>query len=422
MTRPKTFLFLRLLFVPLVTSALSACETSSGPGVQTSVRDSSGVVVVENSGEIGPDGGGWAVTPDPTLSIGTFQGDSLYQLFRVLGATRLKNGGVAIANAGSGEIRIFDAEGRFLAAHGRKGEGPGEFQRPALVGAVGEDTLVVVDNDLRRISLVHAEEGFLESSRISDDLGGGAYPQGMFSDASIVLGGGFYWSSTSGVELTSGYSRRSTNFWSTNLAGELVTEFGEFFGSEFFMDVQDEGGGAVSMRARLIPFGKYSMQTVGPDLFYVASGDSWEIQAFDPAGKLRKVFRLRRAPSPVRSEDLEAMIQSEVDEASDPSAAPGIRTEYEKMPVPDFMPAFAGLHADSRGYLWVERYRPPGEDNPVFDILAPDGALVGWVALPPGSDILEIGENAVVVLHRDELEVEYVRVFGLKRPLEHQVG
>ncbi|MFH1764845.1 MAG: hypothetical protein ABIF09_11690, partial [Gemmatimonadota bacterium] len=253
------------------------CDAPENPAPRTEVWDSAGITIVENYGEVGPDGGGWVVSPEPVLSIGTFQGDSVYQLFEVEGAKRLQDGGIAIANAGSGEIRVFDGEGRFLVAHGRKGEGPGEFEDSALVGVLGGDTLVVVDNQLRRISLVHPVEGFLESTRISDDLGGGAYPQGMFADRTVVMGGGFYFSSASGDQLSSGFSRRETNYQSAGLDGELVTDFGEFPGSEFFMQVQNLGGGAMSMMARLIPFGKHAMQTVGPERFYYASGDRWEV-------------------------------------------------------------------------------------------------------------------------------------------------
>jgi len=356
------------------------------------------------------------VTPEPTLSIGTFQGDSIYQLFQVEGAKRLQDGRIAVANSGSGEIRIFDGEGRFLVAHGRKGEGPGEFERPALVGVLSGDTLVVVDNQLRRISLVHPEEGFLESIRISDDLGGGAYPRGMLADRTVVMGGGFYFSSAGTVQLSSGFSRRPTNYQSAGLNGELVTDFGEFPGSEFFMQVQSQSGGAISMSARLIPFGKHAMQAVGPNRFYYASGDLWEIQAYDSAGDLRRLIRLAPDPVPVRSEDLEAQIRDEIAEASDPSQAPEIRAGFEEMPVPDFMPAFAGLHADVGGYLWVERYRRPGDDTPVFDILDPDGALVGRISLSPGLEILEIGDDYVLALFRDELEVEYLKLFSLQRP------
>jgi hypothetical protein len=230
------------------------------------------------------------------------------------------------------------------------------------------------------------------------------------------MGGGFYFSSSGGVQLSSGFSRRETNYQSAGLDGELVTDFGEFPGSEFFMQVQNLGGGAMSMMARLIPFGKHAMQAVGPDRFFYASGDSWEIQAFDPAGGLRSVIRLTRSPLPIRGEDLEALLQNEIAESSDPSEAPEIRARFEEMPVPDAMPAFAGLYPDGLGFLWVEEYRRPGDEVPVFDILGPDGGLVGRVDLPPGSEILEIGEDYVLTLYRDELEVEYLRLFDLQRP------
>ncbi len=174
------------ILLPMVLAPLG-CSSGDASGPAVEVRDSSGVTIVENSGGIGPDGGGWVVNPDPGLSIGTFQGDSLYQLFEVQGAVRLSDGRIVLANAGSGEIRVYGDDGRFLAAHGRKGEGPGEFQNPVLVGSLGGDTLVVVDQDLRRISLVGPDEGFLQAIRISDDIGGGAFPRGMFHDGVVVM-------------------------------------------------------------------------------------------------------------------------------------------------------------------------------------------------------------------------------------------
>lgn len=400
--------------IPLVGTV--GCEPAPDQTVQTVTRDSAGISIVENSGEIPADVGGWTIAEEPSLSIGTFQGDSLYQLFQVQGAMRMADGGIAVANGGSGEIRVYDSEGRFLSSHGRKGEGPGEFQRPALVGVLSGDTLVVVDNQLRRISLVHADDGFLGSARLSEDLGGGGFPRGMFADRTLVVGGGFYFSSSSGMELSDGYSRRQTSYLSADLDGELVTDFGQFPGSEFFMQIQSQSGGAISMSARLVPFGKYAMEAVGPDRFYFGSGDTWEVEVFDPSGRLLSLVRLDRDPFPVEDADLAAVIEEEVAEADDPTQAPEIRAGFEDMPVPDVMPAFAGLHADALGFLWVERYRKPGDDVPFFDIVSPDGALVGAAALPSGSDILEIGADYVLVVQRDELEVEYLRLFSLNRP------
>jgi hypothetical protein len=411
-----------LIALILASAGLGGCEAPDASGPTVEERDSAGVTIVENSGEVGPDGGGWWVDPDPFLSVGTFQGDSVYQLYQVQGATRLRDGRIVVANAGSGEVRVFDEDGRFLASHGRKGEGPGEFQRPALAGVLGSDTLIVVDADLRRISLLQPEPGFLESVRLSDDAGGGGFPQGVFADGKVVLGGGFFWSSDSGVELGSGYSRRSTSYVILGLDGEVVTDLGEFPGSEFFMEVQNHGGGAVSMRARLIPFGKYAMQAVGPRRFHYASGDAWEIHSFDSSGALQRIVRHSRAPSAVQAQDLEARIQEEIAELSDPSEAPEVRASFDEMPVPGVMPAMAGLQADARGCLWVESYPRPGDETAHFDVLDPGGRLVGSVSLPSGLEVLEIGDDYVLTLYRDELEVEYLRLHRLERPPEGPAG
>jgi hypothetical protein len=181
------------------------------------------------------------------------------------------------------------------------------------------------------------------------------------------------------------------------------------------MEVRRSGDG-IMMAARLIPFGKYAMATVTPDHLYVASGDRWELRGFGADGGLERIVRLDRVPIPVTGDMVEAYIQEELYEATDPAEAREIRQGLEEMPIPDALPAFGGVHAGRLGFLFVERYRIPGQEAPVFDILDTQGRLVGWVGLPPLVEVLEIGEDYVLALDRDELEVEYVRLFPLTRP------
>jgi len=406
----------RLLATFAILLLASGCAPVEDTGLTVAVRDSAGITIVENSGQLDPSGGGWSVAPQPDLSIGTFEGDSLQQLYEVQGSLMLADGSIAIANGGSGEIRIYGPSGEFVRGLGRKGEGPGEFQRPALAGLLGSDTLVVVDNQLRRISWLHVEEGFLESVTMAEEVGGGVYPRGMFPDGTVIVGGGFYFSSASGDQLSDGYTRRATTYRSAARDGTMVTDFGEFPGSEFFMRVMNQGGGAFAMSASLIPFGKYAMAAVGSQRLYFGSGDSWEIQAYSPTGELAEIIRLDREARAVGGGDLDAYIESRVENASDQVEAQAIRQQYSEMPIPDQMPAFASLETDPLGFLWIERYRTPGEEPPVYDILNPEGRLVGWVSLPDDLDILEIGQDFILGLYRDELEVEYVRMYRLHRP------
>ncbi|MEX0837241.1 MAG: hypothetical protein WD101_02835, partial [Gemmatimonadota bacterium] len=116
----------------------------------------------------------WELSDEPTLEIGVVEGDERYQLHEVKDAARLGDGRIAVAHQGTGEIRVFDEEGRFLLAAGGLGDGPGEWRQVAAVHALPGDTLVVVDPRLDRVGLVHATTGAylgeLDEARASEIL------------------------------------------------------------------------------------------------------------------------------------------------------------------------------------------------------------------------------------------------------------
>lgn len=407
--RWRTRIILPCLSIAIGTGCGSA-ETQTSTAI---VRDSAGISIVENMAPSEDRSAGWLVSESPTMVLGGSGAGPT--LFRVAGGLILPDGRVALANQGSGQILFFDSNGNFSNAHGRKGEGPGEYKRPVLVGALGGDTLVVADSENRRISFVHPVGGFLTSSRISTDLGPTVTARGMFWDGSVVVGGGYSWSSQSGETETSGYSRPNTVYRLANRSGELATDFGRFPGAEFNITVQELPGGDTSMSADLLPFAKHPAVAVGSNQFFVGTRDSWEIQVFDREGRLEKIWRMEREPQTVERRDVEALIQEELAEAGDPSAEPAIRRKYDGMPIPERMPAFSRLKVDQLGHLWVERYRRPGEVLPVFDVLDPAGEFVASVAIPEGNRILQVGKDFVLTLHQDEFDVETVRVYALTR-------
>jgi hypothetical protein len=169
------------------------------------------------------------------------------------------------------------------------------------------------------------------------------------------------------------------------------------------------------MSARLIPFGKFPMVTVTGQRMYFGSGDSWEIRGYSPGGELERILRWDRSPRPVTDDLLSAYIRQEEAEAADEGEAREVRQRIMEMPVPDFLPAYSGMVADELGCLWVERFRPPEDDVPVFDIFDPEGALMARATLPEGSEVVDIGADQVLVLYRDDLGVEYLRVHPLDR-------
>jgi hypothetical protein len=75
------------------------------------------------------------------------------------------------------------------------------------------------------------------------------------------------------------------------------------------------------------------------------------------------------------------------------------------------------LHGqDAFGVLWVREPEHPGSEGPeqwiVFDT---DGSLLGTVGMPRGFQVFQIGPDFVLGRARDDLDVEYIRLYELIR-------
>ena len=89
----------------------ASCSAGSGEDAPRAVvRDSAGITIVENpalDGAVqlvawGADG----TAPTPAVGIGMLEGPEEYQFFRVSAIRALSDGGIAVANGGSREVRI----------------------------------------------------------------------------------------------------------------------------------------------------------------------------------------------------------------------------------------------------------------------------------------------------------------------------
>ena len=102
-----------------------ACERGDPSPRDSFVSDSAGIEIVFNhSGEWAHDSP-WQVASSPVVKIGVDGGPSEYELYRVQGALRLSDGRLVIANAGTFELRFYDATGTYEGSAGRRGGGPG---------------------------------------------------------------------------------------------------------------------------------------------------------------------------------------------------------------------------------------------------------------------------------------------------------
>lgn len=160
MSMPRSCSCVAFSLVLLLAVAMGCSPASQG---------SEGVGSTESAGGVWEEGGAretWTLSETPTTEIGVRDGDEAYQLHRAQGSTRLKDGRIVVANAGSQELRFFDSGGKHQKSVGGDGEGPGEFRFPTRVRPVGGDSLMVWDQRLLRISYLDLEGAFLGSQQV----------------------------------------------------------------------------------------------------------------------------------------------------------------------------------------------------------------------------------------------------------------
>ena len=115
-----------LLLVGAVASLQAGCAAaeSTGPIVTTE----NGVSIVASPAPQWGDDGRWAISAEPTLEIGVESGAPEYMLAGVRAAISLDDGRIALANAGTYEVRLYQPDGIHSSSFGRQGQGPAEFE------------------------------------------------------------------------------------------------------------------------------------------------------------------------------------------------------------------------------------------------------------------------------------------------------
>ncbi len=396
----------------LILTLLAGVAGCSGEGDSRSgpvavVRDSVGITIVE-SPPLGPDADlGWAVDSVPLLDIGTLEGPPETQLYRVLDAHLLADGGVAVLNAGTAEVRFFSASGAYRSTFGGEGEGPGEFIRPGALHPWPGDSLAVWDAVARRITLV-APDGSL--GRIFTLPQGETGARTAFSHR---LPGGELAVTRFGLvgdDLSSGYRRIPVHVELIDENGARIADLGSHPGDETFMTILPE---AVSI-VRL-PFARgWAVAPHGAETM-VAPNDRLEVRYYDATGALIRIARVDEAPRLTSDADRQAELERRLANAPEP-ARPGIRTLLREHPGPDTLPAFTTVTDDALGDTWIRTFRSPADTGPDrWIVLRPDGGARGTVALPPGIEVFEIGEAWILGRWTDDLDVEHVRVWRLER-------
>ncbi|MFC1575915.1 hypothetical protein ACFL5A_04670 [Gemmatimonadota bacterium] len=390
------------------------------PPATFQTTDSSGVIIAESTDPLWTEGGGWIVSAEPQVVIGQVEGDERYLLNEVRGVRRLSDGRIAILDAGSRRVRLYDSAGTHLMDLGGEGDGPGEFRTPQFLGVAG-DTLFVyeaIGGPLTWYSpdgnLLRTSSGFSQAQREHGTLH-------MIGTLGAHLALGVRHGAAGYQVLPTGILREPISVWRIGLMDSEDDSLFSVPGYEVEI-VSSDGRGTLQRR---YVFGKWTGLAASNRRVYVAPTDEYSIRVHDEVGRLLTVIRRDLPPRRVTRRDLNRWVEEylEILDLPQEEREEMGRTSRE-LKIAETMPAFRWMTVDSEDNLWVEEWKGVGLAQGSFSVFRPDGAWLGNVDVPEGlpwdwgdhlQQLMEIGSDYLLGVWKNAYGVEQVRMYGIEK-------
>jgi 6-bladed beta-propeller protein len=353
----------------------------------------------------------------PTLVIGT-QGGAMYEFARVVGAARLHDGRIVVADGGSLSLRFFDSTGTFLKSVGRHGEGPGEFKTLRSFFVMPGDTMIAGDA-IGALSYFTGTGEYIQRRGVANPplsvasagLAIALAPldgSGIRAVAALPRprprGAGSRWVDSFPVAIVDAGNSDIARI-GVHPVGEVATSDGAASQVWFTANAVFAGAG-------------------GP--FYIGYGSEYVIRVYTVQGQLRQIIRRSWTPVRVTNADIDRYVIEWGKRwiKSTGAEAEAERTSLRKSPFASTIPAFSQFIADRVGRLWVREAHladAPGSGalntTPLaasrWSVFDPNGHWLGDVTMPARFQPRDIGADYVLGSALDEDDVPRVVLYRL---------
>lgn len=396
---------------------LVSCAQTNEVASELEIADSAGLAI--STITVAPTAlADWRLLPKPALVLtGVESGDS--SAFAHVGGVRwLTDGRIVVADLAANRLLIFDSAGKYVRSLGRQGSGPGEFRRITSVTVLRGDSLATFDGGLRRLSLWHADAGYLRSVVV-----GGSSLESWPADAwiwrdSLVVVLQLSITPLDSVPPGSGVRRWPMRAHLTmhDTAGRRLATSPEFAG--MYSGLIPDG----DMR---LPFSNQPFTAATSDRTYFGSGQSFALRYLTSSFKWAGEIRWPRIEEDLTSSEINQIrTEAEALAATRLSAAQAhqrLAPAFAPEVLPRKRPAIGRVLVAPDQNLWVERFEPLRLGTSVqkagdrWTIVTPTGNPIARLVLPTGSRLEAIrGERVIIVMH-DTLDIQTVEVRELKK-------
>lgn len=396
---------------PLVAGGCGAPQGGTG---DVTIRDSAGVMIVDNRAPEWTEGDGWVVDSVPEVVLGAAGPNGVRDLLYVRDIVRMTSGDLVVANAGLSGLELFDSTGRFLRTIGREGRGPGEFNWMLRMVRCAGDTVMI--NQGYYVSVFDPRGAFVDDRQPSTPPGSNANQVlGSTADCRAVLMVADVRQSPPPPGTT--YQPPVLLFWA-GLGPGVWDTVAVTPGAQLF-----SLAALGSVFGIAVPFGSSSIWTTDGDHVFVGVTDRPEIQIHDRDRVLGKVVRWRAEARPLSPADRQAYDAWREDFLErNPEEPADLIPRSADLPWPAVRPLFAELLVDDEGNVWVRsfpdapsgraRLHVPGPESPAESwwVIDSTGRWLGSVTMPRGLQVKGIQVRRILGVLRDTDGVEQVHV------------
>ena len=375
----------------------------------------------------------YSLSEEPRIQIGTVDGDGS-SLFGITDAIRLRDGRILVADGGSGSLKFFDSRGAFVRAVGRAGDGPGEFRRLGRVSELEDGAIAALALLLGRVTVFSPDGGLERTHNVSRGFrsaGRSVHLYGFLADGNLV---GLEEIEEGGVEANYGDFPSSTLTYRAPVVQPMLIDtlgrtvpFGRSMPGNESLYQRQASIGSETIRVGgqnvLAPFLRRVAVAVRGTWIALGPIEGHLVGAFNARdGAPRGFVGLFGGPPP---KEVPQRLQDEWIDERVTRFPCGIerrtwRDRYEEFlasaPGPMTFPPFKALALQEGGAVWREVYDPALEDGGPSHWIVTDPSTLGFggtAVLPPGFRPYDIGRDYVLGGWRDELGIEFVRMYDL---------
>ncbi|OGD23663.1 MAG: hypothetical protein A2Y70_06320 [Candidatus Aminicenantes bacterium RBG_13_64_14] len=310
------------------------------------IEEQDGITIVKNPAS--PMYSGEIFALQEELSIGDDNEKTEYLFSRINDIEVDEEGLIYVIDDADSNIRVFDKDGGFLRTIGRKGQGPGEFQKPIGLQVTADDKLYVVDYSGRAVYF-SLEGDFLHQELLPRPI----LPIKRDSQGNLV-----------GIEIAA----------PPPLGGKVIKKYDSHLKPLMVIATEEMGTRGI------FDIGKPSCYCAVTESDQVIWGDSKEyvLYVLDPQGQLIKIITKEHKPQKISAADREGYEKR----YAEPLKA-GMKINFRS-----HYPAFSDIYADDTGRILVKTYERVDHDERFFyfDVFNPDGIYIAKAPLKASLD------------------------------------